>query len=139
MTYSIYDPTSGIITSRVNNTNQIIGRKYVAGNYQPGQYYVIRDQVKPLPPKPAGQSYVQWIWELSTESWQYDPKRTESEARRLRQDLFAFVDKVSPMWYASMSPEQQAETQAYRQAILDLTDQPGWPRSVSWPVKPAWL
>lgn len=139
MTYSIYDPRSGIILSRVNNPNQLVGRDYVTGNYQPGEYYVRRDQVKKLPEKPAAQEHVEFNWDLATESWQYDEQRTEQAARRARQDLFKFVDRVSPMWYASMTPEQQAEVTAYRQAILDLTDQLGWPRVIAYPRKPAWL
>lgn len=139
MTWSIYDPTTGIITSRVHNANQLLDRPHVAGNYQPGRWYVMRGQVRPLPDHPLGADHIVWQWDLATESWLVDLPRTEQSARAQRQSLFAFVDKVSPMWWAAMTPEQQTETTAYRQAILDITQQEGWPVMIDWPLKPAWL
>jgi len=49
------------------------------------------------------------------------------------------VDRVNPVWYASLTTEQQAELSAYRQALLDVPNQSGFPDSIIWPPKPTWL
>lgn len=139
MTWSIYDPKTGIITSRVNNANQLIGRPHVPGSYQPGRYFVDRDEVFALPQPPDSADHIQWQWDLETRSWSVDVSRTDLAARIKRQGLFAFVDRVSPMWWAAMSVEQQQEAIDYRQAILDITKQEGYPVMIDWPLKPAWL
>lgn len=139
MTWSIYDPTTGLVTSRVNNANQILERDHVRGNYLPGQWYVKNGEPCLLPTKPVMGPQVQFRWDLSTESWQINIDATAYRARQIRQDMLAAVDKVNPMWWAAMTPEQQAATAAYRQALLDITDQPGYPEVIDWPAKPAWL
>lgn len=139
MTWTIYDPTTGITTSRVRNPNQLVGRPHVPGDWQPGRWYVVRGQPRELPPHPDSADHIVWQWDLATESWSVDLPRTEQRAREQRERLFAFVDKVSPMWWAAMTPAQQSEATAYRQAILDITRQPGWPAMIEWPLKPAWL
>ena len=35
-----------------------------------------------------------------------------------------------------MTPEKRSEWAAYRQALRDITDQPGYPLEVVWPVQP---
>ncbi len=49
------------------------------------------------------------------------------------------VDRVNPVWYATLTTEQQAELAAYRQALLDVPAQAGFPNNISWPTKPVWL
>lgn len=139
MTWTIYDPTTGITTSRVRNQNQIVGRPHVPGSYQPGQWFVKLGQIRRLPDPPASLDHVVWIWNLEQESWSVDAARTEWAARDARERLLIDVDRVNPMWWQAMTVEQQTETAAYRQAILDLPGQPGWPESIDWPPKPAWL
>lgn len=139
MIYSIYDPITGIVMSRVRDPRQILDRPYVDGNWTPGQYYVRDGQAYLLPSKPAAQNQVRWLWDKASESWIYDAEATKIAARDIRQNLFANVDRVNPMWWAAMTPEQQAATAAYRQALLDITDQPGYPEVIDWPLKPAWL
>ncbi|MDD2819615.1 MAG: phage tail assembly chaperone [Candidatus Nanopelagicales bacterium] len=50
--------------------------------------------------------------------------------------LRTYVDSINAIRWSSMSAEKQTEWGAYRQALLDLPDQPGFPMNVSWPVKP---
>jgi hypothetical protein len=49
------------------------------------------------------------------------------------------VDRVNPVWYASLTDSQRAELASYRQALLDVTQQQGFPDSINWPEKPSWL
>lgn len=139
MTWSIYDLKSGIITSRVNNQNQLIGRPNVPGNYQPGKWYVKRGRVHALPLPPDSADHIVWTWDLNSEAWIIDLQRTDQKAREQRQVLFGFVDRVSPMWWAAMTEEQQVAVTTYRQEILDITKQEGYPVMIDWPAKPAWL
>lgn len=38
--------------------------------------------------------------------------------------------------WAEMTAENQAEWAAYRTALLDITDQSGFPHDITWPTKP---
>jgi hypothetical protein len=49
------------------------------------------------------------------------------------------VDRINPIRYASLTTEQQQELIAYRQALLDVPQQAGWPGEIEWPTKPSWL
>lgn len=48
------------------------------------------------------------------------------------------VDPIvsNPFRWANLSAEKQAEWTAYRQALLDIPQQAGFPDNVVWPVKP---
>jgi hypothetical protein len=63
-----------------------------------------------------------------------------TEVRAERDSLLASkVDRVvsNPLRWASMSAETQAAWSTYRQALLDIPQQAGFPRTVSWPVAPS--
>jgi hypothetical protein len=49
------------------------------------------------------------------------------------------VDRVNPVWYASLTADQQAELATYRTALLNIPQQSGWPATIEWPTKPTWL
>ena len=62
------------------------------------------------------------------------------EVRAERDFLLASkVDRSvsNPLRWASMSAETQAAWATYRQALLDIPQQAGFPRTVSWPVAPS--
>jgi len=61
-----------------------------------------------------------------------------SERSRL---LTGFVDPfvTNSLRWADLSSEQQAEVAAYRRALLDITDQSGFPLEVTWPDLPAFM
>lgn len=46
------------------------------------------------------------------------------------------VDSLNPIRWASLSPEQQIAWQVYRQALLDVPSQAGFPWVIEWPVQP---
>ena len=48
------------------------------------------------------------------------------------------VDPIvsNPLRWADMTTEEQSAWSAYRTALLDITDQAGFPHSVTWPTKP---
>lgn len=61
-------------------------------------------------------------------------------ARNQRDLLLALeVDPMvsNPLRWADLTSEQQAAWAAYRTALLDITDQAGFPHNITWPTKPA--
>lgn len=61
------------------------------------------------------------------------------EVRGTREMLLAQeVDPLvtNPLRWADLTAAKQAEWTAYRTALLDITDQAGFPHNVTWPTKP---
>ena len=59
--------------------------------------------------------------------------------RQLRNELLLAVDRINPTWYASLDSDQQQQLITYRQALLAVPQQSGFPETVNWPAKPTWL
>lgn len=61
----------------------------------------------------------------------------EGAARAKRQGLLFASDYTQlPDLQETMSAEQKAAWKEYRQALRDITSQPGFPREIAWPVSP---
>jgi hypothetical protein len=62
------------------------------------------------------------------------------KARLLRNKILQdTVDRVNPIRYATLSDSQRTEIAEYRQALLDVPTQSGFPTTISWPSQPSWL
>jgi len=61
-----------------------------------------------------------------------------SIARIQREQLLVQLDAVisNPLRWAAMTAEKQAAWSAYRQALLDVPQQAGFPETINWPVAP---
>ena len=61
------------------------------------------------------------------------------EVRRDRNFQLAMMDQTvsNPLRWAAMSTEKQNEWTAYRQALLDVPQQSGFPDTVTWPEIPS--
>jgi hypothetical protein len=65
------------------------------------------------------------------------PEELAAQATAKRNQLLAESDWTQlPDARAAMGAEKAAEWDAYRQALRDITDQPGYPAEINWPVKP---
>lgn len=53
---------------------------------------------------------------------------------RLQNEVDPIVS--NPLRWADMTTEEQNAWAAYRTALLDITDQAGFPHNVTWPTKP---
>jgi hypothetical protein len=65
-----------------------------------------------------------------------------AQAREKRAELLAKnVDPyvMNALRWADLSVEQQGDIAAYRRALLDITDQSGFPLEVVWPELPAFM
>ena len=60
--------------------------------------------------------------------------RARAQRNRLLSDLDVIVG--NPLRWASFTQEQQSEAAAYRQALLDVPQQPGFPLDIVWPTVP---
>jgi len=65
------------------------------------------------------------------------PEQLAEQARTTRNQLLAESDWTQlPDARAAMGAEKASEWDNYRQALRDITDQPGYPSEIIWPVKP---
>lgn len=148
MKYTIYNPSTGEITgsfsgdvqSFANLDGKVNPISFIEGDYSPKSYYVDLDTLQPVsrtkdPSTPIAKYQFDW----TTKQWVYDPVVSADLVRQNRDLRLSVIDKINPIWYSSLTAEQQQELQAYRQALLDVPQQTGFPQIVSWPTKPAWL
>jgi hypothetical protein len=123
--YSIYDPVTKIIIGHIRSNTaskeQLIEQHQylIDGYYEINKYKIVNNQVVSVDPV-INDDYVTLM-------------------KNIRNVLLSDVDRVNPIWYASLATDQQQELQAYRQALLAVPQQAGFPESVEWPRKPTWL
>lgn len=67
-----------------------------------------------------------------------DQKAAELVRKQRDFILIRVVDPIisNPLRWADLTPEQQQSWSNYRRALLDITDQTGFPNNVIWPTKP---
>ena len=58
------------------------------------------------------------------------------KVKKQRDSLLSEVDKFNVIRWSLISEEQQTAWINYRQALLDVPQQSGFPHSVIWPIKP---
>jgi len=144
MNYTVYDPTTGIIEYSVSyNDNEtaelnLVNKTYINGLYNNIDYYIYNGQAVPKGQDPSTHN-LQYNFDYTTKTWQLIYDYTNDNARQQRNNLLSAVDRVNPVWYATLTAGQQQELQVYRQALLAVPQQAGFPESVEWPAKPTWL
>jgi hypothetical protein len=94
-----------------------------------GEGWEFDDGRLPEPPEGEGAQ-----WDESALKWSTRIQRSE-EARARRQAALAASDWTQ-MPDVEMGPAQAAAWRAYRKALRDVTDQPGFPDSIQWPEPP---
>lgn len=139
MNYTIYDQETGDIVSTVF-TNDVAQRDhmlanstFIQGNYDASEFYI--DQGQPVKKPISPGEYYYW----HNKQWHIDRDKTAVFERHKRNALLTDIDRVNALWYASLTAEQQQELQAYRQALLAVPQQAGFPTAIEWPSKPQWL
>lgn len=144
MNYTIYDSATGQIIQTLTSADQEIinenlqGKTFVEGLFD-GKMYYIKDQIAiRFPPRPTNDLiYYEWDW--IQHAWFVNTQITAQQMRQHRDNLLSVLDRVNPIWYNSLDINQQQQLQAYRQALLDVPQQEGFPGQVEWPTKPQWL
>lgn len=145
MKYTTYDPTNGQILSAYAGSEEHIqpnldGKSYISEHYFDHTHYVDLE-TKTAIAKPANPSTdsTHHDWNPNTRAWELNSDKTSAKIRLKRNQLLQDCDKVSPLWFASLTTAQQQELATYRASLLAVPQQTGFPTSIVWPVKPAWL
>ncbi len=136
MIYSVYDSNTGKIEYLTNQAPADL--PWIEGEYHPKQYYVADGQAVSIPANPSTDLCV-YDFDFVTKTWQLNQDLSSSLSRQHRNYLLSQVDRVNPIWYNSLTSQQQQELADYRQALLDVPQQPGFPVDVVWAAKPTWL
>lgn len=142
MNYTIYNPATGQILSTVSGTqDQPIpeGMATISGDISARDYYISNGEpIKKLPDPSTPWS--KYDYDYTTHTWIINPVISAFLSRQYRDQLLQdTIDRVNAVWYNSLSAEQQTELATYRQALLDVPEQTGFPISIDWPAKPTWL
>jgi hypothetical protein len=69
------------------------------------------------------------------------PERLAEQARGIRGYLLERLDTFvsNPLRWSGISEDLQAQVAAFRQALLDVPQQAGFPNDIVWPVAPSFL
>jgi hypothetical protein len=138
MNYTIYNKDTGQIignySSNITDDGFLTGKDYIEGNIT-GNYYIVDGIAVEMPTKPEGH----YDFDYTTRQWVFNTDMAISNIKSRRATLLSAVDRINPLWWAGMTPEQQAEVTQYRQQLLDITSQATYPTTVEWPTKPVWL
>lgn len=101
--------------------------------------YIVNNEVK-LKPAPANQ-YCDW--DFVNNQWVLNQERQIAgetiNARDQRDFYLREMDEVvsNPLRWSSFTEEKKQEWTVYRQALLDVPQQAGFPLDIAWPEKPA--
>lgn len=146
-TYSFYTVSNGLITGieyagpdeyLAQNTPENCAAIEGSHDWQCRRVDLQTGQVVPYqPPAPAADQYTTWAWDAAIERWVSSPTtaalardvRAERDRRMLDCDwvIVSAMDTgvaVLPAW------------RAYRQALRNVPNQPGFPAAVVWPTAP---
>jgi hypothetical protein len=137
MIYTTYDSSGEFVFSVADNGTYPIPANSIEGTYESHRSYFDFDQqqVVTKPEKPSNEH----VWNTDNKNWTLDLDLLTTNQRSKRNQLLLQVDRVNPVWYNSLSAQQQTELQTYRQALLDVPQQADFPANVVWPTKPTWL
>jgi hypothetical protein len=143
MKYTTYNPATGEIISIMEITNDqtfqdnLSDKHFIEGSYNGLDFYI--DLNSKLPVKKPTQPSLNHEWNFNTQSWELNLAQETITQRQQRDQLLSAIDRINPIWYASLTQEQQTELASYRQSLLDVPQQAGFPVTIEWPTKPAWL
>jgi hypothetical protein len=146
MNYTIFEPVTGEIMSTMSASSyddvevHLLDKAFIDGYFHGDEYY-IDVETRSAVQKSADPStdFVKYIWDYSIKSWAINAELTAQSVREHRNALLGVVDKVNPVWFMTLTDEQRTQAQQYRQALLDVPQQTGFPLSIEWPTKPTWL
>jgi hypothetical protein len=143
MKYTYYNSDSGEIIGIIDTNDADLAqlhlseKTWINGEYHSDRYYI--DQGQPVVKPSIPLDGLDYDFDWATKTWQLNLDKTSQRVRQLRDNELNQVDRVNPVWYNTLTAEQQQELVTYRQSLLDVPQQTGFPLSVIWPAKPTWL
>lgn len=146
MNYTTYNPATGELLGQFTTTSPDIlelnlkNSSYIEGKLDSRKFYLDLTTLQPVDkPRDPSTPYSKYDFDWATKTWVLNPDQTAKLTRQYRDQFLALVDRVNPVWYNELTAEQKTELQQFRQALLDITQQSGFPETVVWPPKPVWL
>jgi hypothetical protein len=126
--YTFYDLQTGRITGA--GLGPEVPSNAIEGHHDGITHYIRKGRVVPFPARPS--EHHVWDWEARV--WRLDEHRVRSVIRSRRDQLLAASDWTQLPDVPITTREAWA---VYRQALRDLTKQPGFPNNIQWPDEPA--
>jgi hypothetical protein len=137
MNYTIYNQTTGQI-SKVVQTNEIElqlreNESYIEGSYDDVTYYIENGEPVEISAKPS--PYAEF--DYNTKAWVLNSALATADVIQKRQKLLVTSDWTDTLSAKNrLGDELYNQWQTYRQALRDITLQPGYPANVEWPTIP---
>ena len=98
-----------------------------------GNQYVDNGVLANMPLKPSSD----YVFDYESKEWVFDTFNATQQAYAKRDELLRNgVDRISPVWWASMTEQEQQAWTQYRQDLLNVPQQPDFPQVIEWPVSP---
>lgn len=98
-----------------------------------GNQYVNNYTLIDMPPKPS----LDYVFDYQIKEWMFDTFNATQQAYAKRDELLRNgVDRISPVWWASMTEQEQQAWSQYRQDLLNVPQQQQFPQVIDWPVSP---
>lgn len=98
-----------------------------------GNQYVENGTLVDMPPKPSSN----YVFDYENKDWVFDTfNATQQAYARRTQLLNDGPDRISPIWWSSMTEQEQQAWSQYRQDLLNVPQQPQFPQVIDWPVSP---
>jgi hypothetical protein len=122
----------GILT--INNINELPADEslyYIEGAYDGSKYYFENENPIEIPEKPSEYH----IFDPITKQWVVNAPQLTRDILQKRQKLLLASDWTQ-IPNNPLTLEKQTAWAVYRQALRDITSQPGYPTNVVWPTQP---
>ena len=128
MIYTIYNDTTGEIMFSQGSSDEAFrpDQSYIEGAWSKAEYYVVNGLPTPLPHNPTT-DLLKYKFNYATKVWELNQELSEFNVKTQRNQLLTAVDRINPVWYSSLTDQQKNDLAAYRQALLDVPQQAGFP------------
>lgn len=86
---------------------------------------------------PQHDGEIGWIWtENGWNNPEVFPSLEKQERDRRNKYLQLYVDTMNAVRWESLTQQQKDDMSLYRQELLDVPQQPGFPENINWPTPP---
>ena len=134
MKFIKYDPTNGKILLSGDIPEHMIplqGEHVLKLDASPFHHYIDLETLKPIS-KPEKQEGF-YIWSDDDKEWKVDVVMAEYSVTSKRNQLLVDSDWTQ---LSDIPAATKKKWKDYRQQLRDITDQPGFPTEILWPIKP---
>ena len=138
--FSIYLPNGDITRTGFCSPDDFAkqagqGELIIEGASDTDSQWVVDGNIVDLPAKPTDSQF--YYFDYTAKAWVFNKTLATNSALTYRDQLLQDgPDRISPLWWDSMTAEVKAAWSKYRQDLLDVPNQPGFPKTIVWPTRP---